>query len=101
MEGVGWCGATKRRRKGRGLINPRAAARKPRAGDGHGAGAWVGSVQRNRTWGPWGCTLVLKLEDIYHPQEQKDTRRGARMGFGGQPRSISLAPRSSSRKTKQ
>ena len=49
MERVGWCGATKRRRKGRGLINPRAAARKPRAGDGHGAGAWVGSVQRNRT----------------------------------------------------
>lgn len=87
--------------EGKGAHKPRAAARKPRAGDGHGAGAWVGSAQRNRTRGPWGCTLVLKLEDIYHPQGQKDARRGARTGFGGQPRSISLAPRSSSGKMKQ
>ena len=59
---------------------------------------------RSRGLGGLGAekqNLVLKLEDIYHPQEQKDTRRGARMGFGGQPCSISLAPRSSSRKTKQ
>lgn len=101
VEGVGWGGATKRRRKGRGLINPHPAARKPRAGDGHGAAAWVGSAQRNRTWGPWGCTLVLKLEDVYHPREQKDAQRGAGTGFGGQPRSISLALRSSRRKTEQ
>lgn len=68
MEGVGWGGATQRRRKGRGLINPRAALRKPREGDGHGArGPGWDLAQRNRTWGPWVCTLVLKLEDIYHP----------------------------------
>ena len=77
VEGVGWGGATKRRRKGRGLINPHPAARKPRAGDGHGAAAWVGSAQRNRTWGPWGCTLVLKLEDVYHPpRAERCTERG-------------------------